>query len=127
MKTMLLLSSFLILGLFAQFAYAEDDLFTPLADTVALASQDNSSDRVALGVPSGWSSALTLRVVNDTDKTLFIKPGNSTVTAAAATDNPVLPGSDITFTINPVNTHVAAITASGTATGSIYFTLGRGK
>lgn len=56
--------------------------------------------------------------------TAFIAFGDSTVTASAATSTPVLPGAAYTFTINPQQTHMAAITGTGTAT--VYATVGQG-
>lgn len=54
----------------------------------------------------------------------FIAFGDSTVTATVAASTPVLPGVALMFTINPLQTHIAAITGAGTAT--IYATVGQG-
>lgn len=85
-----------------------------------------ASGRVALATPRGAQ----IRVVSAPGgQTAFIKFGDSTVTAAV-TDMPILPGAIETFTVplatpQALFTHVAAITASSTAT--LYFTSGDGQ
>lgn len=57
------------------------------------------------------------------DSPCFVKFGLSGVTTAV-TDTPILPGGVYIFSINPRVTHIAAITATGTAT--LYATTGSG-
>ena len=59
-----------------------------------------------------------------TDSAAFIEFGTSTITAATATGMRIAPGAVEVFRV-PLNaTHIAAITASGTAT--LYITSGEG-
>lgn len=92
-------------------------LFTPGA--TASISVTTSSARVAL--PAGGGQ---LAVLNNGGGVVFIKFGDSTVTAAV-TDIPVEIGVARGFTPPGTATHVAAIIASGTAT--VYFTAGEGS
>jgi hypothetical protein len=65
-----------------------------------------------------------LELQNTGAVTVFVNLGASAVTAAV-TDYPVLAGQSKLITRNPdSHTHLAAITASGTAT--LYVTIGRG-
>lgn len=95
--------------------------FTP-AGTVSLAA-DNNSDRVALPNNDNQYTIVVTAETSDTAEIVFIKFGNSSVTAAV-TDMPILPGSIQSFRIGPTLTHVAGITASGANT--LYFTAGDG-
>lgn len=84
--------------------------FTPGGNTSL--SVTTSSARVAL--PQGVGG--TIRMGADSGgSTLFLKFGDSTVTAAVS-DTWFYPGAIETFTIPADSTHVAAITATGTAT-----------
>lgn len=103
------------------------EAFTPLAATANKASAANTSSTTALNYPSGFVGGMNCRVVNDTDKTVFIEFGPSTVSAATATSIPVLAGITEIFGVNPRSTHVATIVTAGTATGSVYFTIGLGE
>ena len=66
-----------------------------------------------------------VRVANPSDTVIFIRFGATGVTAAVATGIPILPNTVEAFRIRSSNTHVAAITASGTSK-TIYFTPGQG-
>lgn len=81
----------------------------------------SSTARVALGT-TGHS---TLMVTSPAGGNIaFIKFGDVTV-EAAATDTPILPGAIYTFTISPqADLYVAAI---GSATTTLYFTIGYGS
>lgn len=103
--------------------------FSSIADTVNIASQDNtSSAAVSLGIPANWIGGTDILTTNDTDKTIFVKFGASDVAAADATkDIPVKSGAIMIFGVGPKVTSVRAVTGSGSATGSIYFTPGKGS
>lgn len=93
--------------------------FTP-AGTVNVAATTTTAS-VALPLVSRDQ----VMVTNDAGGSLaFVAFGDSTVTASAATSTPVLPGAAYVFTINPQQTHMAAITGTGTAT--VYATAGQG-
>lgn len=89
--------------------------FTPAGNTVSLAVT-SSNGRVALTQAPSGSAELTVILRNEGDAEVFIKFGDVTVVAAAATSMPIPAGSTMVFSVNALNTHVAAITASGTAT-----------
>lgn len=89
--------------------------FTPAGSTVSLAVT-SASGRVALTQKPGSSAELTVILRNEGDAEIFVTFGDSTVTAAAATSMPIPSGSSMVFSVAATNTHVAAITASGTAT-----------
>jgi hypothetical protein len=59
-----------------------------------------------------------VRIYNSGAVAVFVKSGDSSV-AAATTDQFVGPGQTVLFARNPRDTHLAAITASSTAT--VYF------
>jgi hypothetical protein len=84
--------------------------FTALGATVSLAV-DGTTDRVAL-TAIGDQGGMEVR--------LYI----STVEATTAAGMPVPSGAIEVLTVGPAVTHVAALTASGTAT--LYATSGRG-
>lgn len=101
--------------------------FYPVGATVSI-SATTSSDSVALTAYD--KSVGTVVVYNAGDALAFIEFGDSNV-AAAVTNYPVAPGSTQTFGVGETHTgtsdlptHIAAITASGTAT--VYITSGRG-
>lgn len=101
--------------------------FTPIADTVNVASATNTSSiALSLGTPTGWGGG-DLLISNGSDKKIHVKLGDASVGAAVATtDLPILAGAIMVVSIGGKTTHVTTITESGTATGNIYFTLGRG-
>ncbi len=96
------------------------DLFSPIGSTVNLAVT-TSSGRVALTTVKSSSS---VRVYNAGAATAFVQFGDSTVAAATATSIPIPSGAIEVFGIGEAITHVAGITASGTAT--LYCTSGLG-
>lgn len=93
--------------------------FTPTGSTVSVAATATTGN-VSLGTTAG----ATVRVYNAGTAAAFINFGTSTVEAAAATSVPVPVGAIEVFAIGPGVTHMAAITASGTAT--VYATPGQG-
>lgn len=100
--------------------------FIPLFNCVNIPNTGTGgSDRVALGNNAGIINP-TVRVVNDSDKTQFIVFGSSTVTSAAATGTPVMAGEDVILGL-PAGTVYVASVAGVTATGNIYFQVGRGN
>ena len=95
-----------------------------VGSTVSISATTSSSATALSSVPVG---RFHLRIFNAGSATVFITRGGSTV-AATTSSYPVPSGAIEVITINnpdanPV-THVAAITASGTAT--VYFTVGWG-
>lgn len=100
--------------------------FAPLANNAYLTAPTTTSSSVSLNVPTGEPAGEVVRVLNDTDKTVFIRFGISTVTATALTDTPLPPGAIETFLLQNTFTHVAGIVETGTASGKIHFQLGRG-
>lgn len=102
--------------------------FTPLTDTITIATPGatGGANATPLGVSSTDKGSKTVRAVNNTNGTIFIKFGTSSVSADKTKDMPMLSGTTEVFEIGNGVTHVDAITASGTATGNMYFTLGRG-
>lgn len=101
--------------------------FTP-GDSVAL-SVTAASARVALPNPSSGSRTIMLTEALGLE-IAFVAVGDNTVTAVIPTNATpvngyaVLPGSKEPITVGPGQTHLAAITASGTAT--LYITSGDG-
>lgn len=81
----------------------------------------NATGNVALAGTGGGSDVV---IWNSGSVAVFIKFGNATV-AAAITDHPIAPGAIYTYRRDHDQTHVAGITASGTATA--YFTCGEGE
>lgn len=59
-----------------------------------------------------------VRVCNSGAVTIFVASGDSSIVATSASQ-PVLANSSVELKHNPTDTHLAAITASGTAT--VYF------
>jgi hypothetical protein len=79
----------------------------PLSNPTVTHSITNASSRVAIT----GSNERILRVVNPSANTIFLKSGDSTVTAAI-TDTPVRPGETAIFSLpNNSHTHIAAIAA----------------
>lgn len=96
------------------------------AATVNL-SATTSSSRVQVltsAAIQGTNGTHVVRIYNAGSVAVFIEFGNSTVTASTTADMPIAPGSVESFHVFPYETHVAGITASGTAT--IYATPGHG-
>jgi hypothetical protein len=97
------------------------EAFTPKGATVSLAVTA-ATGRVALTAPGG-SGGSDVRLYNAGGATVFVAFGNSAV-EAAITSMPIPSGAVEVFSAGPGSTHVAAITAAGTAT--LYATTGRG-
>jgi hypothetical protein len=97
-------------------------IFTPIGATANLAVT-STTGRVALDNLTNQSRSV--RVFNSGAVVVFLEFGGSTVEAAAATSLPVGPGATEWFEIGGAVTHVAGITASGTAT--VYFSEGMGS
>lgn len=93
-------------------------LFEPIAGSGVQLGADTASDTVALGQSSG---AFQVSVYNTSASTdVFVDFGSSAITTTATTGQPIPFGQvrGFTLTNDPKNpaTHMAAITASGTAT-----------
>lgn len=100
-------------------------LFTPLSPTANLSVSTSSSRVAKTALPTNSGGAThELRLVNTGSVVVFVEFGDSAVTAAVATGMPILPGTVESFQLNAAQTHIAAITASGTAT--LYATTGLG-
>ena len=101
--------------------------FTPVAVGVMLDAV-NTTVSVALGVAAGNNGSYGVRVVNDSNKTLFITFGASTITSVADQGAAIKSGAPAEyFTIGNGVTHVAAVAVGGAATGKIHFQLGQGE
>lgn len=98
------------------------DIFTPGPAATKTLSANTTSSRVAL---HGVGNGATVRVTNNGGDVAFIEFGDSTVAATVAASMPILPGSAEMFSVPGAFTHVAAITAAGTA--PLYFTTGQGS
>jgi hypothetical protein len=95
--------------------------FTPLGVTVAISvtTTTASGEITTMNDASGKD----LRIYNAGSATAFLDFGSSGIVATTA-DMPVPSGAVEVISVGPGVTHVAAITASGTAT--LYITAGRG-
>lgn len=98
------------------------ELFSPYGSATTAVSVSSTTANGALNLPT-QSMTSSVRVHNSTTAIVFIKFGNSTVTAAT-TDMPIPAGGVETFEISPAVTHIAGITAS--VSGTLYATTGRG-
>ena len=100
--------------------------FHPVVGSTVSISATTSSSAVALNSQPNIGR-FHLRIFNAGSATVFITRGTSTV-AATTSSYPIPSGAIEVITINNADaspvTHVAAITASGTAT--VYFTVGWG-
>lgn len=93
--------------------------FRPAVNGTVNLAATITTGRVAIATvaaPGAW------RVYNAGTVAVFIEDGNSAVTANTSGGMPLAPGATEVLTLN--GTHVAGITASGTAT--VYFTPGDG-
>ena len=97
------------------------EAFSPVGVTVSLAVT-SATGRVALTAPAG-SGGFDVRLYNAGSSTVFVRFGGSTVDSTTAY-LPLPAGQTEVVSAGPGVTHVAAITASGTAT--LYATTGRG-
>ena len=96
--------------------------FSPSPGATVKLSAGTSSSRVQFQT-SGMGKPGSLRLFNAGPVTIFVELGGSAVAAAVATGMPVPPGA--VETIGPQGgSHIAGITASGTA--DLYVTPGEG-
>jgi hypothetical protein len=92
--------------------------FTP-GPTVTISASATS------GVGQLNGSGQAVEIQNAGGTAVFVKLGNAATVAAAATDYPILAGQSKVLSRDPMNqTHLAVVTASGTAT--VYATTGEG-
>jgi hypothetical protein len=96
--------------------------FTPLGASVSLAVTTTTGSVALTAV--GDQGGMEVRLYNAGSATVFVNFGISTVVATTAAGFPLPSGAIEIFTVGPAVTHVAALTASGTAT--LYATSGRG-
>lgn len=83
----------------------------------------SSSANVALG--TGASTGGQIMITSPAGGNIaFINWGTSSAVTAALTDTPILPGAIMVLTYPGGTTHVAAI---GSATTTLYFTVGQGE
>jgi len=94
--------------------------FTPNKAGTVSVSASTSSGSVSLGSTVRHQ----VRVHNAGTGLVFVEFGTSAVTAATTTGIPLAAGATEVFTVSQTDTHMAAITASGTAT--VYATPGLG-
>lgn len=89
-----------------------------IANPTVTHSITNATSRVAIAQAATLTERV-VRVVNPSANTVFIKSGDSTVTAAV-TDTPVRPAESVTFSLpNNDHTHIAAI--AGVAGPSVVY------
>lgn len=97
--------------------------FQPFNNTTVNLAVSTSTGNVAL--PARSTNGENVRLHNAGSATVFISFGTSSAaTAATATGMPLPSGAVEIFSCSPTVTHIAAITASGSAT--LYATLGHG-
>lgn len=93
--------------------------FTPAAATV----NATPGATAAIALPAGTNPRQVMITLAGTNPAIaFIKFGSSSVTASATADTPVLPNTQVIFSVPAGATHVAVV---GTA-GTIYITAGNG-
>ena len=105
---------------------AMSQLFAPFAGSTVNLTASTTSSRVAkASLPSSSSPAPhEMRVVNTGTVVVYIEFGDSTVAASSATSMPILPNTVESFMVNASQTHIAAVSSSGTPT--LFFTTGLG-
>lgn len=98
------------------------NVFSPTGATVNVAVSTTSARvaRTTLNQPDG----AIVRLANTGTETCFVSFGDDTVTATAAAGIPILGGTVEAFSVSQRQTHVAAITGTGTTT--LYVTTGKG-
>lgn len=97
-------------------------IFTPIGATTSLAVTATTG---SVALDNVTDSSRSVRCYNTGDVIVFLNFGPSTVEATTAAGLPLGPGAVEFFEIGQGATHVAGITASGTAT--VYFSEGRGS
>ena len=95
--------------------------FEPIGNTVKVTATTGGTDRVALPAVTTVTKRRS-RIFNTGTVLVFVNFGSSTVTASAASNHPILPGSFQEIMIPPSATHMAAVAASTTA--DVYVTEG---
>lgn len=108
----------------APFAATADLAFLPYEVDTATVEAGTTSAPTALILPVVSGRRVQVRVYNAGTVPVFIVFGREDAVATTGA-TPVAPGSTAIFTVPEGATHVAAITASGTAT--VYFTAGEGS
>ena len=100
-----------------------NSVFTPVGATVNIAAATTTANvaRTSLDLREGAQ----VRVCNSGSVVAFVAFGDSGATATTTTSMPILPNTVEVFTVNPTQTHMAAITASGSTT--LYLTTGVGQ
>lgn len=99
--------------------------FTP-GPTVSQSSA-GASAQVQLGKPGAIAGGQQVMVTNPaggTQTTAFIKFGSDATVTAAATDTPILPGTQVILTVPANATNVAVFASAATL---VYFTSGIGE
>ena len=98
------------------------DVFTPVGATVVLSVTTSSGNAARTMINSAGGAEL--RIANTGVVTAFVEFGGGSVAATTTASFPVLPGTVEVFGINPLATHVAAITSASSTT--LHLTTGRG-
>lgn len=101
---------------------AYESPFSPYFPTVAISATTSSGSATIANFPS-FNNSGTILVSNTGSVWVFVAWGSSAPTASATNGVPIPPNGQRIFSVANV-THVAAITASSTAT--VYFTPGNG-
>jgi hypothetical protein len=78
----------------------------------------------ATAFPTAISGQTNVEIQNAGSVAVFVEVGDSTIASAVATGYPVLAGQSKVITVGPSVTHVACI--SGTASQTVYVSIGRG-
>lgn len=99
-------------------------VFRPIGDTASLAAATTSA-RVARVIGGFANDPGNIRIANTGSVVAFVEFGDSTITSTATAGMPILPNTVEVFEIRQNETHVAAITASGSTT--LYLTTGEGS
>ncbi len=94
--------------------------FTPM--TAGTVSRTVSGSTAAVALAKTGNPQTVMVQSPAANAIAFIEFGDSTVTAAAATGTPILPGAIMVFTVAAAVTHMAAIGSAGT----LYVTVGHG-
>lgn len=100
------------------------DIFSPVGATVNLAATTTTGNVALTAIHETGIGSKSVRLYNAGAVAVFVAFGTSAIAAVLATSIPIPPGGVEVFEVSPAVTHVAGITASGTAT--IYATAGRG-
>ncbi len=96
--------------------------FQPVGDTVSLAVGTGTSN---IAVTRNGMGLQAVRLFNDGNEKIYVRFGDSTVTAAVATGIPMLPNSIEVFSFQREQTHIAAI--AGAPGNTLRVTTGEGS